>query len=239
MSLSINDNAREMPTPLVSIGGWHLVPGQTWDEMNASETALANLFIDMFPSAVAAANTMFPLPEQVTAYVTLGGEQEAYDWECDLESLGFHAVAAHKVDGDTGEHYIDVNEHNEAVINLSALALTIEDDSGDDASIKAGLVTMPHEMAHVLAWLIASKGKSPMQVFDDEDGEPALKRIGKLVEIESHDRGKGDGPYEGAEDEAESFGRDFVDGWMTMEVRSSHAWIESVSVYGCRSSPRP
>lgn len=214
--------ARIIPEPLATAGGWHLVPGQSWAELGEREKKLAALFIQMFPACADAVQKQFPLAEGQMAYVTLGDDQENLDWEVDTDALGFHAIWAQKVDDDTGEEYLDINEHNEAVINLAGLARTIAQDGADEASIEAALVTMPHEMIHVMAFLAASKGLTPLEVFDHNDGgEMAVKAVQVAVEGDAHGRGAEHGSHGHAEDEAETFGCEFVDRWATDAASTS------------------
>lgn len=222
--------ARVIPEPIATVGGWNLVPGQSWAELSERERKLADLFIEMFPACVAAVQKKFPLTEGQTAYVTLGDDQESLDWEVDTDALGFHAIWAQKVDDDSGEDYLDINEHNEAVLNLAALARTILQDRSDDAAIEAALVTMPHEMVHVMAFLAASKGKTPLEIFDHNDGgEMAVKAIQIAVEKDAHRRGADHGDHGHAEDEAENLGRAFVDRWATGAASASIS--EAVEIF--------
>lgn len=227
-----SDQPRALPAPLSSAGGWHLLPGQAWSELGAREAALAKVFIDLFPAAVAATSKLHCLAEGSSAYVILGGEHECADWGMSKLPLGFHAVLSdRREDEETDEEYFDVNERNEAVINLEALAHTIAEDGADLASLEAGLVTMPHEMAHIAAWLIASQGRTPLQVFDDEGGEWEVKKMLDQIEKDAHGRGAETGLHGHSEDEAETFGRDVVDNWAPPSPEASDNLASALKLF--------
>lgn len=206
----LQDESRVMPEPILVCGPWHLVPGKEWDRLDARTRSLVDLFVELFPSAVAAMEKLPPLPEGHAAYVTLGTDEECYEWEMEDNAIGFQAIAARKNEGD--EDFWIVNEHSEAVINLSASVRVLSTEC-DCHAVNATLVTMPHLMARVATWLHASAGRTPLQVFDEGDGELALRAVSRAVAVDAQKRGAQVGHLGDPSDEAEQFGRDLLDRW--------------------------
>lgn len=203
----------ESCTPAKRQDRWQLVVSPEVRGLCAAARALAELMItEVFEPSEAALVKHFgaPLPGTCAITVILAGEQAALDWDVDPDALGFHAVAsARRTDpDDPSESYFEVNHEISSFINLEALVRCVRQDQVDEASLLSALVTLPHEMQHAAAWLVASQGRTPLEVFDDGEGELALMEMGRAIErqaaLSAHAAiNEGDA----AEDAAEQFGQ--------------------------------
>lgn len=128
----------------------------------------------------------------VAVRLVLGGNEEAEQWDVAAGHVGFFAViSARRADGEgdwseADEHWFDVNEHLEAHVNLDAGLAVLEEDCSDmadlAASLEAWLVTVPHELLHIADWVRETGGRTPLQVFDQGDGELAISRVLRSIE---------------------------------------------------------
>lgn len=153
-------------------------------------SALGDLFADV-------AHRCAQLPEfsgrfsaAADVEVMLGDVEQCEKWHVRPDALGFHAVSTgvqydsleDEIRGENG--WRDVNEKNEAVINISAaveLCLQHADarcDEEDDISFMISMVVTPiHEMLHVAEFLERSRGRTPLEVFDQNQGEAGLRTL--------------------------------------------------------------
>lgn len=128
--------------------------------------------------------------------VTLGGAAECDQWDVRKDALGFHAVASGLrydtdedcIDGVNG--WYDVNEKNEAVVNIdAAVELYCQQDEEDDDSFWISMIVTPvHEIMHVAEFLDRSRGRTPVEVFDEDGGEYGLRTILDLDDCGTEDR---------------------------------------------------
>ncbi len=118
----------------------------------------------------------------VTVRVMLGGAEECRFWKVTEQCLGFHAVAALNVDDD-GDDWYEVNEFIEVHLNLDSGLRELASDwpaqseLDRECELEALLATAPHEILHAVDWLRETGGRTPLEVFDQEDGEIALRRV--------------------------------------------------------------
>ncbi|MGY3582294.1 hypothetical protein ACVIGB_000781 [Bradyrhizobium sp. USDA 4341] len=153
-------------------------------------------------------------PEFVTwpdieVQVVLGGADECAFWNVDQRALGFHAIAALKSEDD--DEFFEVNENHEIHLNVesgtqvvASIVATPSSDRDIEIDLASLLVTAPHELLHLREWLQAARGRTPLQVFDQDEGEIGVRRIQQGIE-----------PSSGvAEDRVEKEARDIV--WRMM-----------------------
>jgi hypothetical protein len=129
---------------------------------------------------------------ETTVRSVLGGVEQCRFWGVTEKALGFHAVAARKEDED-GEEWYEVNEHHEVHLNLDcAIAELSRYWDGEtpalerEIELESLLVTAPHELLHVIDWLKAASGRTPLEVFDEEDGEASIMQIQKAIAAVDH-----------------------------------------------------
>ncbi|MFK4706175.1 hypothetical protein ABIC83_003014 [Roseateles asaccharophilus] len=224
-----------------SMHGWNLVRSGS-PFASKQEQALAAVFEAFFPYVVERLHTLMPLQGASPAYVVLGGRQHCHQWGVNpAKAVGFHAVASgpHE-DEEGGEDYFEVNEHLLCVVNIETTWQEIRNSPGDE--LEAALVTMPHEMAHVVAWTLASQGRSPLQVFDDGGGIHAVKAMLEAVEEGAGHRGAENGRWGHAEDEVEELGRLIAHEWVTNDASRTPQWagfFSALQDHSRRRSPRP
>lgn len=155
-------------------------------EASPLATALGSLFSEV--SLICA-----DLPEFIGNHVrdaevvvTLGGTDQCDHWHVRPDALGFHAVA-------TGTQYdsledefrgingwIDVNERNEAVVNMTAAVELCIDQIEEEADVSfmiSMMVTPIHELMHVAEFLERSRGRCPVEVYDEDQGQDGLRAI--------------------------------------------------------------
>lgn len=121
---------------------------------------------------------------------TLGGREHCDRWDVRSDALGFQAVASStRYDSDEDclegvNGWIDVNEKNEAIINIAAAEDLCSDyglhprDREDDLSFMISMIVTPiHELKHVAEFLERSGGRCPVQVFDEDGGEASLREL--------------------------------------------------------------
>jgi hypothetical protein len=162
-------------------------------------SALANLFssVSKICAALPEFNSTFTADADVV--VTLGDRDQFDRWHVRADALGFHAVASgtqydteeDELEGVNG--WIDVNEKNEAVINIGAAVELCREhasegsDEDDDAAFMVSMIVTPiHEIMHVAEFLEKSRGRSPIEVFDEDLGEAGLRAI--LEDDDAEDR---------------------------------------------------
>lgn len=221
--------------PIAEAHGWKLVHGSGYPTEPGAQK-LGQLFIDFFPHAAASLAQTMPLPKGCTGVVVLGGSDEADDWNVSESAIGFHAVLARVPAEDEGdEDEYDINEHNMAVVVLDTLFETMREDIVDNSAMVSALMTMPHEMAHVVAWLVASNGRTPLEVFDQGEGELAIKAMLEKIEGQAHGRGADEGTHGHAEDEAEEVARTIAESF-ALQADRSPAWMEALQAVNCKAS---
>lgn len=203
-------------TLLQSSGRWQLAAAPELSQLSEAARALAALMATVFEPSVAAMAKHFggPLPGSCAITVVLGSEQAALDWDVDTDALGFHAVASgERFDPEEPhEPYYEVNHEICAYVNLEALVRCVQGEAADEFSLQSALMTLPHEMQHAAAWLVASDGRTPLEVFDEGEGELALLEMGRKIECQAAQgtpdvRSQGDA----AEDAAELFAHQVLD----------------------------
>lgn len=153
-------------------------------------SALADLFSSVSHLCAALPEFNGSFTSDADVVVTLGDRDQCDKWHVKADALGFHAVASgtqydteeDELEGVNG--WIDVNEKNEAVINISAAVdlcrehAAVRVDEDDDVSFMISMIVTPiHEMLHVAEFLERSRGRSPIEVFDDDRGEAGLHAI--------------------------------------------------------------
>ncbi len=160
--------------------------------------ALARLFstVSQLCAALPEFNGTFTADADVV--VTLGDRDQFDKWHVRADALGFHAVASgtqydteeDELEGVNG--WLDVNERNEAVINIGAAVELCREhaadwpDEEDDVSFMISMIVTPiHELLHVAEFLEGSRGRSPIEVFDEDRGEAGLRAI---LEDDAEDR---------------------------------------------------
>lgn len=161
----------------------------------AHETAplaasLGRLFADVSVACAKLPEFSGSFSRDAAVLVTLGGAVQCDRWHVRQDVLGFHAVASgtqydtidDEIRGVNG--WIDVNEKNEAVVNVdAAVELCLEHaqhrhDEEDDVSFMISMIVTPiHEILHVAEFLQRSRGRTPLEVFDEDDGEIGLRAI--------------------------------------------------------------
>lgn len=152
--------------------------------------ALGRLFADVSMACAGLPEFNGNFSQDAAVLVTLGGADQSDRWHVRQDALGFHAVASgtqydtldDEIQGVNG--WIDVNEKNEAVVNVSAaVELCLEHaqhrhDEEDDVSFMISMIVTPiHEILHVAEFLQRSQGRTPLEVFDEEQGEIGLRAI--------------------------------------------------------------
>jgi hypothetical protein len=153
-------------------------------------SALGNLFSKVSHLCAALPEFNGTYTADADVIVTLGGGDQCDKWHVRADALGFHAVASgtqfdteeDELEGVNG--WIDVNEKNEAVVNMSAAvelcrarATGSSDEEADISFMVSMMVTPIHEMLHVAEFLEKSRGRSPVEVFDEDNGEAGLRAI--------------------------------------------------------------
>lgn len=140
--------------------------------------------IESFPSIAA-----YDIPDKdIEVRIVLGGDAEMREWKVRSDGLGVHCVCVSKTDEETDENYYEVCEHNQVIVSLDAgvrhLAEAFWASKPDrldrEAELEAWLVTLPHEMIHVLEWIKETAGRTPDQMFD-EDCEFAIIRAQRAI----------------------------------------------------------
>jgi hypothetical protein len=151
----------------------------------------------------------FAIWPDIEVQIVLGGADECAFWNVDQGALGFHAIAALKSEGD--DEFFEVNENHEVHLNIESgtqVIASIMPNSPSDRDIEIDtaslLVTAPHELLHLAEWLEAARGRTPLQVFDQDEGEIGIRRIQQGIEPGSRV----------AEDRVEKEARDIV--WRLM-----------------------
>ncbi len=139
-------------------------------------------------------------------------------WNMPHDALGFQAVCSPKYDEDNDEDYLEIADKNMAVINIKGNVSSIKDIYDicePEISILSALVTIPHEMIHVLQWIKETKGKTPIEMFDSSSkGELVFDDIFNNIEkkeksftLPSSENRK----FANSEDFAENTGRKIID----------------------------
>jgi hypothetical protein len=151
----------------------------------------------------------FAVWPDVEVQVVLGGAEECAFWNVDQRALGFHAIAARKSEGDVD--FFEVNEYHEIHLNIESgtqiIASIVANSSSDrdtEIDVASLLVTAPHELLHLTEWLRAAGGRTPLQVFDQDEGEIGIRRVQQGIKPRSSI----------AEDRVEKEARDIV--WRMM-----------------------
>jgi len=154
------------------------------------EAALGRLFSDVSLACSTFSEFNGHFTREADVVVTLGGVDQCERWHVRPDALGFHAVASgtqydtldDEIRGLNG--WIDVNEKNEAVVNVSAAvelclhhAGQRQDDEDDISFMISMIVTPIHEMLHVAEFLERSMGRTPLEVYDENDAEMGLRAI--------------------------------------------------------------
>lgn len=162
-----------------------IVRARSYDDIRDTLATIAEQIGELMSSHAA-----LMVPEAVgtdpLVQLTLGDECQCHAWAVDAAALGFHAVAARKIetnpqDETSIDEWIDVNERHEAIINLDAAWAELGDwanktDLDKLCDLEAWAVTIPHELLHVYEWILQTGGQTPLQVFDQaNDGEKALE----------------------------------------------------------------
>lgn len=134
--------------------------------------------------------------------LVLGGEEECRAWGVAPDALGFHAVISdHKADedgpipedGGDPPGYFEICEAFEAHVNIEAGCKLLQSDGVAEedraGALFAFLITVPHEILHVRDWILETGGKTPLQVFDEGQGELSLRSTLEAIESRHSDNG--------------------------------------------------
>jgi hypothetical protein len=127
--------------------------------------------------------------QDVEVHVCIGDARHCQNWRVDADAEGFFAVACRK-----GREF-EIAEHLEVYINLDMALKALQPTTGckfsfwDQMSeserlgeLQAWLMTIPHEILHALEWHKQTGGLTPLQVFDQGDGEIGLLRVQRAIE---------------------------------------------------------
>lgn len=197
-------------SPLADCNGWFLI--DNGDDTDAL-TLWRQAFESLFQVSAHALQERWPLPRGVEAFAILSGDKTSLAWNGDSDAMGFHAMIAQVQDEDDGEYYLDIPDDHRCYVNLRAHDRECREDIPDESSVLAALATLPHEMAHVALFARHTKGKTPLEVFDEGGGEGALIRISRALEREAVDQSGHASKYGGNEDIVENFATDLVSQW--------------------------
>ncbi len=135
--------------------------------------------------------------KDVVIEVVLGGDAEAAEYDVDRDALGFFAVASGgrrdydvETDDEAGiaesETFVlwqEVCDGFQAHVNVRRCAALLAgrwssmDDLERACDLEGVVVTVPHEVLHAAAWVRASGGRTPGEVYDAEDGIVGLRRM--------------------------------------------------------------
>jgi len=143
-------------------------------------TVLATLCEDMIGSI--AASPEFQVSDDYPAVrLVLSDQQTAEKWGVDDKAVGYFAVMSPRQfeDDDDEDGWYDVNEYLEVHLNMDVIVQLLREAPSNDleCELEAWLVTIPHELAHVVDWVRATGGKTPIEVFDLGEGELEIKRV--------------------------------------------------------------
>lgn len=221
-------------SPLLSVGPWHLWAAAAGDT-DPRTHAWLKAFEHLFPACAAALQARWRLPEGVGAHVVLAGAQINRDWNVSPKALGFHAVAARVEEGD--ESWLDLPDHHQCYVNLPNHVRVLDNSLDDEASRLAGLMTLPHEMAHVALFARAAGGRTPLEVFDEDGGETGLRALLAHVEAQAHTAAGPQATHHGHhEDEAEAFAGQVVDAWA---AAGGTAWLPTLVARRAKARRQP
>lgn len=118
-----------------------------------------------------------PQDQDIEIRLTLSDRSDCEAWDVIPAALGFFAVGTNlRIHEELGYGYREINDRIEVVINLDAateiLARDIQqaDELDRKAALESWLVTVPHELLHVLEWIRETDGKTPEEVFCLREG---------------------------------------------------------------------
>ena len=153
-----------------SKGSWNLC--QTEFIKNGSkESILADKYGQIFDEIAEKIDRDYPKFNHVEKQVILSTSQTNLDLNTPEEALGFFYVISEHHDYDRNEMYLNVPEKMTCFVIVDNHLDLIS----DEFDFEAALMTMPHEMLHTIEWLEATHGRTPLEVFDQENGLEALE----------------------------------------------------------------
>jgi hypothetical protein len=165
-------------------------------EANEFRAAFAELCRRALKAAAAYPPLIAMLAGHAKVHVTFADGETSRLWGVPGDALGFFAVMRHDGFEETGEgdvvEYFDVNERVEAVVDVEAAERAfLSEEFDDELDFESSLVSLAstaiHEVLHACDWIKASGGRTPLEVFDEDGGEDAVRAIleregGKAVE---------------------------------------------------------
>lgn len=134
-----------------------------------------------FAQRVAADPALACDPSWPSVRLVLSGDGEASAWGC-RDAVGYFAVIASEGMDDDGRIWLDVNERLEVHVNLDVAARELAEGVPDAAALESWFATVPHELLHVRDWMAETGGKTPLDVFDEGDGELSVRAVLKAVD---------------------------------------------------------